>query len=997
MNAPDAPVAQDRTSSWVGRVKWVLAVSAILLAIISGRIIEAARTGAPRPDAPPFLAWLVLGVAAVLLVVAAWPPPKLQPADAAGFLDRFRSMQRKRSFIALLVGAVVCAVAAVPLFWTLNAAAPPESVAGNWWVNTGSWVLYLTTLLLFGAAFVVWERTTRWPQVSGWLPGSSQEHGLSRQTEWTLMFVLFGLALLLRLRNLETVPPGLWFDEAYHGYVAMQLVAPGGIHKIFVPDIVHFGALYFYLLGGVLSVTGNSVWALRLLPALSGALIAPVLYLLGARLYGWRVGLAAGGLVAVSAWHLTFSRLGMVSMFTVVLDVAVFLCMVQALRTARLGYFAGGGILLGLALQAYYIARLVPLVLAVLLAHLVMTERARVLRPLRAGVVVFAAGTLLAFLPVGMFAVQRPEDFQSRLSTVSIFSPQNSGGDLSAALGRNVRTHLLMFNWQGDTNGRHNLPSSPMLDWLAAALFFAGLGSCLLRAWRWQYAFPVVWFAFTIAAGVLTMPSEAPQSHRTLENSVVTALLAGIFLGEAWGVVTGARTTQWLGTRLAPAAAAQLAAALGAAGVVVVTAWAGAMDIHKYFMVQATSGTVWNSMDGENAYAGRTAVRYGANKDYDVYVAPRIKSTHGFQYLTPHLDTLDWPGMYALPLPASKPGGAIIILDPASAADVAVLARMYPHATFEVAGASDEAPLLYVVKVPAADIATVHGVRAAVSDAGSEQPKSDEIIPDLHYDWSGAGARASTLRLSTTLQVQQYTNYTFDLADEAGELWVDGYRLAAGQPIPLASGLHSVVVTETVHGARGASNLYWSIAGSRSVAVPASNLFDPRKVEPHGLTGLYRPGDDPHVTPEMARVDRVISFRFHTTPLPRPYSVDWAGRIYIPETGRYTFGTMQRSTSQLFLDGQEIITNEKADALKESAQHMAAGWHDIRVIFVDQDNYSHIGLYWTPPGRPRSIIPSPFLWPVLGHYPTDSDSARGPALGQADGTQLPPDRVTHVP
>jgi hypothetical protein len=92
---------------------------------------------------------------------------------------------------------------------------------------------------------------------------------------------------------------------------------------------------------------------------------------------------------------------------------------------------------------------------------------------------------------------------------------------------------------------------------------------------------------------------------------------------------------------------------------VVVTGWAGAMDFHKYFEVQTTSGTVWNSMDGEKAYAGRTALRYGANKNYDVYVAPSIKSTHGFQYLTPHLHTLDWPGMDALPLPASKPGGAI--------------------------------------------------------------------------------------------------------------------------------------------------------------------------------------------------------------------------------------------------------------------------------------------------------------------------------------------------
>ena len=56
-------------------------------------------------------------------------------------------------------------------------------------------------------------------------------------------------------------------------------------------------------------------------PALAGAAIAPLLYLLAARLYGWRVGLAAGALVALSAWNITFSRLGLLSMGTVVFNV----------------------------------------------------------------------------------------------------------------------------------------------------------------------------------------------------------------------------------------------------------------------------------------------------------------------------------------------------------------------------------------------------------------------------------------------------------------------------------------------------------------------------------------------------------------------------------------------------------------------------------------------------------------------------------------------------
>src|SRR5262249_23085927 len=151
----------------------------------------------------------------------------------------------------------------------------------------------------------------------------------------------------------------------------------------------------------------------------------------GARLYGWRVGLAAGGLLAVSAWNITFSRFGIASLPTIALDVAVYVCAAQALRTGPLGWFAGAGVLLRLAMQMYYAARLVPVVLALVLAHLLVTQGMRAVRAVRAGLVVLILGAGLAFLPVGLFALQQPAAFGGRVDTVSIFNPQVNGGDLN--------------------------------------------------------------------------------------------------------------------------------------------------------------------------------------------------------------------------------------------------------------------------------------------------------------------------------------------------------------------------------------------------------------------------------------------------------------------------------------------------------------------------------------------------------------------------------------
>src|SRR5438270_11734445 len=71
----------------------------------------------------------------------------------------------------------------------------------------------------------------------------------------------------------------------------------------------------------------------------------------------------------------------------------------------------------------------------------------------------------------------------------------------------------------------------PMLDDLVSALLILGMGYALLRIVRWQFFFPLVWLGVSLMGGVLSLPFEAPQGHRTMENMLTTALLAGLILG----------------------------------------------------------------------------------------------------------------------------------------------------------------------------------------------------------------------------------------------------------------------------------------------------------------------------------------------------------------------------------------------------------------------------------------------------------------------------------
>jgi hypothetical protein len=179
--------------------------------------------------------------------------------------------------------------------------------------------------------------------------------------------------------------------------------------------------------------------------------------------------------------------------------------------------------------------------------------------------------------------------------------------------------------------------------------------------------------------------------------------------------------------------------------------------------------------------------------------------------------------------------------------------------------------------------------------------------------------------------------------------------------------------------------------GTPAQPVPATDLFDPQRIEPHGLTGFYRQGTTAGGPPQGVRVDSVISFNFHLLPMQmqRPYNVEWRGRLYVPQAGPYTLATEQISESHLFVDGQEVIVNLRENNAVEAQLNLAAGWHDLRLLYIDAAGYSHMYLYWTPPGRGRSIIPSAFLWPELGAYPTIPATGAWPTLAESDASGLP--------
>src|SRR5437868_12950817 len=94
-----------------------------------------------------------------------------------------------------------------------------------------------------------------------------------------LLLALTGLALALRLVQLDVLPPGLHHDEALNGLNAQQLLRTGE-RPIYLGSKFNGEPLLEYSLMASESLFGMTPFAVRLPSALFGALAIPAMFLL---------------------------------------------------------------------------------------------------------------------------------------------------------------------------------------------------------------------------------------------------------------------------------------------------------------------------------------------------------------------------------------------------------------------------------------------------------------------------------------------------------------------------------------------------------------------------------------------------------------------------------------------------------------------------------------------------------------------------------------------
>ena len=917
---------------------------------------------APAPEMPSAAGAAMTAVAASVDDAPVLVGERAPAQDDTGNVYYWGFLERQWGMFAALLGAALMAYSLYRF-----PQGPPTTQA--WWC------FCLSIPLALGAVFAIDGRCSRFARRFG--AGKRASFEMRSLLPWAALgaIVLFGAAV--RLYNLDEFPPGLWFDEADNILQAQHILNEPSTVGAF-SAFTNLPTAFLVPIALVVKLAGVSITSARLVAAAFGLAGIVAMFLMMRHMGGTLFGLIAAFLTAAMRWDINWSRIGMhgvtMTFFTAITAWLTY----RALRSERMADFALAGAAMGLGMWFYTPFRLFPLVMGIVALHaLIFTRTAR--RRLLINFGVLALFAVFVSLPVLQFAVTQPEEFFRRSSAVSIFAHVPEG-EAASAVRNNLLRHLRMFHFEGDPNGRHNIPGEPMLDTLSGLLMLAGLA---VVAFRWRnaamFALPF-WVLIMIIPGTLSIPWESPQSLRSI--AVIPAVIA---------LITLAVGSIWQSGRALKLPVARYIAPIAASALLAVIAYA---NIEAYFGEQANDPAVYSAFSTSDTLMARDSADQ-IRRGYNPMVSRQFKfsSTADLFGSGFYRETIAAPANIPLS-PSQVWRGAAIYLEPRESGFYDTLRAYYPTADFrEVRAPSGEEALYYAAYISDAELQAAQGLverRTTADGEVSERIKSDtqsvwmlEAGPDdtpFDVEWRGA------------LHITRPGEYTLALeSDSDASVILDGIPLLS-QDNPMvkiepAVGLHTLEVRAHVANNNGALRLLWqpplldrdeddgdaegeAEAELQPLApIPIEHLYN-GDVQPIGLAGRFFVGGDAatlddlgDAVPDAMQLTAGIGGAFwYNAVVDAPYAAVWDGNLAVSESGlhRFRFGGIH-GDMRVFMNGETLI-DTRGD--REVELELSEGEHRIRLEYEHGGGSPFFELLWTPPGEGTSRIPPERLTPA---------------------------------
>ncbi|MCX7681572.1 MAG: glycosyltransferase family 39 protein [Anaerolineae bacterium] len=376
--------------------------------------------------------------------------------------------------------------------------------------------------------------------------------------EIALLIALVAFALAIRAFDLEHIPANLGGDEGTQGAAAMALLGPP-LGNPFATGWFGVPTMSFFAYGLSIRLFGATIAGLRALSALIGAATVLVVFLLARELWGPRVAWPGALLLAVSHYHIHFSRLGSNQIADGLFMALALFFLVRGLRSrgrengrsraAASGHsgaamsgrsvaaslqFALAGVVIGLGWYGYFGARMVGLVAACyLIWRAWVTPRFKERYGREVLIMVLAASVVVA--PLMLYYAAHPAELASRSHQVSIFASgwleqeqQITGRSAFSLLLQQFWKSISAFNYTLDPTFWYR-PEIPLLDFISGILFIPGLVWAMAHWRRPANGLLLLWFWLALILGWV-VTENPPSSQRMTIIMPAVALLGSLGL-----------------------------------------------------------------------------------------------------------------------------------------------------------------------------------------------------------------------------------------------------------------------------------------------------------------------------------------------------------------------------------------------------------------------------------------------------------------------------------
>ncbi len=616
---------------------------------------------------------------------------------------------------------------------------------------------------------------------------------------WALLFVLV-IGAALRLIWLDRVPPGLYFDEAAYGDLALEVLR--GERPIFFSAYTGREPMFIYAVAGAIALLGQSPLAIRIVAALAGVLAIGATYWAAWLLFDRAVAIIGAGLLAVSFWPVFTSRLGYRADLVPLFAALAVACFWRAAQRNRCRDYVVAGTVLGLSLYTYPSARALPAVFAAFLLGQLALDASWCRQRWR-GLALYWLAAAIAFAPLGWYFLQHPSDFTERLQQATAFREDEGAANWVETLWQHGTRTLGMFSFLGDESVKYNLPGRPVFDPPLAALFYLGLLLAVRRLGHPSHRLLVTWLVVMLVPGMLSIDS--PHFIRTLGAAPPAHILPGL------GLVVLGNVAARLRPSLLTYGGQKLKGALGAACVLALAGQTG----HLYFDLWGKSTATFIAMMGDVAEAARAVEDLPANAS--IFFATADAPHPTVAYLAPrNYDAIRWfapRDSFVLAPPGEKVYYAVPAWPAPSAAEPYLsMLPVYREGyrpdgslSFRIYELGPTTPRPHLPTGPpvgqVGDILRVHGA----------------VVPEL----APAGQE---LTIAISWEVLRAPNkdvsFSVRLTDDNGEVWAQrdgvGYPSRQWRPGEMVVSLHRLRVPETAPPFKGHITL--AVYDARSLA-----------------------------------------------------------------------------------------------------------------------------------------------------------------------------------